>query len=516
MQKLLEAARNEWAEKAKTAFQDSMLQARKAWTAQNFDECEEHLEAAAGFNPNCEVVHRFRSALRSRSGKLDDALADASNAVASFPGNPRNHHTLAIATQRKQMLGEAGAAYLTSMSRGMPGTSDELGFTQYLNTVRRERRYFGDMRPAHRKAVNGSLCLARSPSRSTIFDPEKTLDEEAAAGEDIELPDPPQIHLVSADTNSVTVAWEPATGHGTGGITIYGYELQAAAHDVIWEGTRFFDGYRTFQRVHKADSGITSTTVEGLRTDNKVMLRIRAQSYSGFGDWNEIVVSTLPPPSKQVESLPLPRKWLQVDVADMVPNHVMEVGGEPKRFFLELANCFTPNVRKIRRLFFGWSRAGLVGQKTRPGEVSRQQFLRFCKEVGLCAGGGAMCTRSGAKLLSANEVDRIFQRVNIDTRELGNTRGGMAQNALMLDHSSVARLADNALEDLHTHGRVEADPGETELREKLKPLFDQYDEDGSGSVSTDEVGKMAAGLKMEITKEQLEELMFQADPDGKL
>jgi hypothetical protein len=49
--------------------------------------------------------------------------------------------------------------------------------------------------------------------------------------------------------------------------------------------------------------------------------------------------------------------------------HVAEVGGEAKRFFLELASCFTPHVRAIRRLFAGWSRVASVGQKARPGEL---------------------------------------------------------------------------------------------------------------------------------------------------
>ena len=61
---------------------------------------------------------------------------------------------------------------------------------------------------------------------------------------------------------------------------------------------------------------------------------------------------------------------------------------------------------------------------------------------------------------------------------------------------------------------VEHDPGESELRDKLKPLFDQFDEDGSGAVSTDEVGKMAKSLGIELTHSQLDDLMLQADPDG--
>jgi len=61
---------------------------------------------------------------------------------------------------------------------------------------------------------------------------------------------------------------------------------------------------------------------------------------------------------------------------------------------------------------------------------------------------------------------------------------------------------------------VAEDDEADELREKLRPIFDQFDADGSGSVSTDEVGQMAMSLGMELTSEQLEQLMLDADPDG--
>ena len=523
LQGMIQDARNDYAAQSKEAYRHALSEAHRAWQVGSLDECERYLAQAYEINPNCETLHRFRATLRSRQyrqddkrqERLDDALADAGNAVASAPGNPRNHHLLAIASQRKEKLAEAGTAYLTSMTRGIQGTSDQLGYTGYLNTVRRQRHYFADVRPPHRKAAGPlSTLLARTPSRASIFDPHKTLDEGEVAAEDLELPDPPTMFLKKAEINSITVGWRPASGQKSLEISIYAYEMEMAIYDVVWEGNRFFDGYRPFERVHKASASITETTLSGLMAETKVMLRIRAQSYSGFGDWNELVVSTLPPLSKQVDALPLPRKWLQVDVADLVPLHVMEVGGNPKSFFMELASCFEPRVRAIKRLFTGWSRAGLVGQKVRAGELSRGQFSRFVKEVGLGFGGGAMCKRSGAKLLATNDVDRIFQRANIDSRGTENTRGGIGNNAFGIDASKVAELAESALEDLAMQGGVEADAGESELRDKLRPLFDQFDEDGSGSVSTEEIGKMAKALNMEMSPAQLEELMIEADPDG--
>ena len=55
---------------------------------------------------------------------------------------------------------------------------------------------------------------------------------------------------------------------------------------------------------------------------------------------------------------------------------------------------------------------------------------------------------------------------------------------------------------------------EAELRAKLRPIFDRFDLDGSGSVSTDEMGKMVRALKMDMSPEQLDQLMKDADPDG--
>ena len=243
MQELIKDSRREWTQKAHEAYRDAMTHAHQTWTERSLQDCDAHLSIALKQCPSSDTLHRFRATVRTRNGLLDEALTDAGNAVASSPSNPRNHHAFAVANQRKQQLGEAGTAYLMSMSRGLCGSSDELGFTGFLNTVRRHRNYYGDVRPAHRKAIN-QLSLARTPSRASIFDPEKTLDEEGVAQEDLELPEPPQLRLVSAEMNSVTVEWTPSLGGDGASITIYAYELQMAEYDVVWEGERFFDGYR--------------------------------------------------------------------------------------------------------------------------------------------------------------------------------------------------------------------------------------------------------------------------------
>ena len=55
---------------------------------------------------------------------------------------------------------------------------------------------------------------------------------------------------------------------------------------------------------------------------------------------------------------------------------------------------------------------------------------------------------------------------------------------------------------------------EKELREKLRPIFDKFDEDGSGAVSTAEMTKIVKQLKLQMTPKQLAAMMKEADPDG--
>lgn len=50
-------------------------------------------------------------------------------------------------------------------------------------------------------------------------------------------------------------------------------------------------------------------------------------------------------------------------------------------------------------------------------------------------------------------------------------------------------------------------------RAALKKIFDQFDKDKSGSVSTDEMEAMVKALKMDMSKEQLAQMMKDADPD---
>ena len=55
---------------------------------------------------------------------------------------------------------------------------------------------------------------------------------------------------------------------------------------------------------------------------------------------------------------------------------------------------------------------------------------------------------------------------------------------------------------------------EDELRAKLRPMFDKFDVDGSGSISTVEMTGIVMQLKLKMSPEQISTMMKEADPDG--
>lgn len=258
MQQLVSSSRErqraEAAERAAREYCEAMANAHSAWSKHDLAACDEQLRVAALHMPGSDVLHRFRWMVHTRLGGLDDALSEAGHAVAASPANPRNHHALAVSCQAKRMLIEAGPPFLTGMSRGLPGTSKEIGFCGYLDTVQRQRHYFGggdSMRPSHRKHVGGggSNSLARAPARASIFDPRKIFDDRTVE-ETVTTPAPPMLCLRGAEEHSLTVYWRyvegpkeekgegkdedgpvpkhalaPATTDGSG-VAVLGYELQ--------------------------------------------------------------------------------------------------------------------------------------------------------------------------------------------------------------------------------------------------------------------------------------------------
>ena len=57
----------------------------------------------------------------------------------------------------------------------------------------------------------------------------------------------------------------------------------------------------------------------------------------------------------------MPKRWLRIDIADIVQKHVLEVGGEPPEFFRQMVAALRPHVAMLKRVFIGMSLSGQVG-----------------------------------------------------------------------------------------------------------------------------------------------------------
>lgn len=53
-----------------------------------------------------------------------------------------------------------------------------------------------------------------------------------------------------------------------------------------------------------------------------------------------------------------------------------------------------------------------------------------------------------------------------------------------------------------------------DLRQKLKPVFSKFDADKSGSISTQEMGKIVKAIGIEMSADDINRMMKDADPDG--
>ena len=62
---------------------------------------------------------------------------------------------------------------------------------------------------------------------------------------------------------------------------------------------------------------------------------------------------------------------------------------------------------------------------------------------------------------------------------------------------------------------AESNDGDADLRARLRPIFNKFDIDRSGAVSTAEMAAIIKAMKVEMTLAQTKEMMQEADPDGR-
>jgi Flp pilus assembly protein TadG len=75
----------------------------------------------------------------------------------------------------------------------------------------------------------------------------------------------------------------------------------------------------------------------------------------------------------------------------------------------------------------------------------------------------------------------------------------------------AAQLAQEAAEE--AAATPQERKAKAQLMAKARRIFDQFDEDGSGFVSTSEVSRMVKMLKLGLTRSQVKEMVAAADLD---
>lgn len=64
------------------------------------------------------------------------------------------------------------------------------------------------------------------------------------------------------------------------------------------------------------------TTVEGLVPGERYGVRVAAKNHDGTGEWSSELHSELPGKAAAApEEMPIPRKWLQLDLTDVAESH---------------------------------------------------------------------------------------------------------------------------------------------------------------------------------------------------
>ncbi|KAL1505108.1 hypothetical protein AB1Y20_008867 [Prymnesium parvum] len=448
--KMLMETRHEALAELRASKSTSKAAANTAWEEQRYGDCVRHLNEAIALVP-CDVLLRYRSNANLRRGEFNSALDDAGKAVELNSLGPKNFICQAHMLQRQSKLQEAGAAYLSAMNLGQHGQGEETDYSGLLDTVRRERSYFNAVRPSHLKVLG--FGLVRSPSRSSIFDPNKIVRDPDEFGGNI--PPSPIGQVEDVQFSSCAVTWSPPkrTDDSDWGEPSW-YIVQVSRVTLQWipHDRSFLEGFEKWETVHEGPEDVLAATVKGLLGDTAYAVRFRSTNENGLSEWSEpIRFHTTTDDSKEEQvPVPVPRKWLQLDLHDIARQHMEIKQCDISGFYADLYEAFAPMVRTIRRVFLGVSLQSMVGA-TQVGEVSKQQFFRFVKDIGLVDTSPKRAV--GAKPLSPAEVDFLFLRANMTNlqgrQSILNAQQASTKTLLKnLEHSlENARLDDDEDED---------------------------------------------------------------------
>ena len=396
-------------------------------------------------------------ALNASGGRNHAALASASTSrttqtpplpLPCLEHNGARRHGAAMHRLEALRLGVVG-------SQSLP----DLGVGGLLDAVRRERFYAQLKRPQHGKAH--SLLLGGTKYRADIFDPRKVLDLSSDVVGTACAPDPPPLWLAEAAPRQLRLAWDEPEELGSG--EIYRYELEMSEFETVYEphaaGGRpgFREGFRAWAAVHAGPARVRECTLAALEPDKAYKLRARALNESGESPWGTVLEVRTPPLPKagpRGHGAGVPRSWLQADLADLLaaqlersaeaaseqqgPAPDIGAGPEPEGFepvalMQQLSTCLAPHVEELHRIFKLYASAGTTTTKGGREISSRQacaafcmcsavhartkndsvrhtrlcasQFLKFCKDVGLCMVGGD--TTAASDLLSPLSLGEV-------------------------------------------------------------------------------------------------------------
>ena len=311
--------------RAMTSYERSKAVANEAWGSERFEECAKALTECIEYNPSA-ALYRYRSRAAEKLLETADlgsdaaiaaALADAGRAVQADLRSPDSHLRLGRCLLRAQKLPESGVAFNEAMLRGASGTSDDIGYNELLETIRRQRSYSNLTRHAMHKSP--SKDLARSPWRANIFDPSRPKEDAGPIGEP---PSAPSLWLTRKSDGSLSVGWEPTI---TPAITVMdvgsrvallgeAVTVDGSGRDVVWSKTQ-----RT--RLCDVEGRIKSVEYAPRSGGSRAPWHTHAAAAPKCSDKPSIAPSPCPPPL--LDNPPLHPPWTQV--------HHRRQGGTHKR-----------------------------------------------------------------------------------------------------------------------------------------------------------------------------------------
>jgi len=265
--------------------------------------------------------------------------------------------------------------------------------------------------------------------------------------------------------HSIDVEWvEPRDG----GDEIYEYILQLASYEVKWQPDTddFYDDFRPWRTVHEGTAKVMSFAIGGLKLGNRYKLRMRAKNSEGPSRWSdELELETPDPAPGEREPEVVPKSWLRMSVPDVMAECCEQAFADGRvrfggsDFVLEMGTALQPHVGIVRNIFKIFAAMGTGAQSAT--EMSKFQFGKFCRDVGILDGKRRDGTSNGCKTMHMGEVDLLFQRVNAKNLQSRSKAWAAAQGLAEAAAADAEEIAAKIAEESGglSRGKEEEDDG---------------------------------------------------------